>query len=185
MLKRLFDIVVSGAALVFALPVIGLLVLAVRRETPGPGLFRQTRIGRNGEPFVCLKLRTMAADAPQLPTHEVASRHVTPLGRRLRRWKLDELPQLWNVLKGEMSFVGPRPCLPSQTALIAERQRLGVFAARPGITGLAQVEGVDMSDPVRLSAIDAQYARRANMALDLGLIFRTFSRRAMSDRTGG
>ena len=101
-------------------------------------------------------------------SHETPASAVTPLGRRLRALKLDELPQLWNVLKGEMSLVGPRPCLPSQTVLVDEREKRGVLAIRPGITGKAQVMGVDMSDPARLAEIDASYAAEPSFLGDLG-----------------
>lgn len=185
MLKRLFDILASAIALPVALPVIGLFVIAIRMDSPGPGLFRQERVGRDGRPFTCLKLRTMRQDAPHLPTHLAGATHLTSLGRHLRRWKIDELPQLWNVLTGDMSFVGPRPCLPSQIELVAERRKRGVLAAKPGITGLAQVKGIDMSDPVLLSQVDAQYVRSAGILMDLRLILATFSKQAMNDRTGG
>ena len=184
MTKRAFDIVFSVLGLIVAAPVIGLLVITVRRDSPGPGIFRQSRIGRNGTPFICLKLRTMRSDTPELPTHQSTQAQVTRLGRRLRQWKLDELPQLWNVLAGDMSFVGPRPCLPSQTELIAERRKRGVLAIRPGITGLAQIRGVDMSDPVRLAELDAEYLERMTVAADLKILVGTFSRNALADRTG-
>jgi len=182
MLKRTFDLLASLLGLLLLGWLILALALLVRATSPGPGLFRQTRVGRHRRPFTCYKLRTMAADTRVAPTHEVSAASVTPLGRRLRRWKLDELPQLWNVLRGEMSLVGPRPCLPIQTALIAERERLGVFAVRPGITGPAQVMGVDMSDPVRLAAIDAAYAREHDVLGDLRLLLATLSGRGAADR---
>lgn len=181
--KRAFDIAVSAAVLIPGLPIIGLLALAIRLETPGPAIFRQKRIGRDGVAFTCLKLRTMRRDTPNAPTHETAASGVTGLGRLLRRFKLDELPQLLNVLKGEMSLVGPRPCLPMQVELIAERRRLGVLSLRPGITGPAQVAGIDMSDPVRLARADAAYLKRRGLIDDLVLLVRTFSRDALQDRT--
>src|SRR5690606_22830348 len=107
--------------------------------------------------FVCYKLRTMAPGTPDRGTHEVSVAAVTPLGRFLRKMKLDELPQLWNVLVGEMSLVGPRPCLTSQGAVIAARRARGVYAVRPGVTGPAQVLGVDMSTPEQLAEIDASW----------------------------
>jgi O-antigen biosynthesis protein WbqP len=183
-MKRTFDLLLSAAGLIVALPVIGLLVLAIRLGSPGPAIFRQTRVGRHGEPFVCLKLRTMFQDAPELPTHMSSAARVTPLGRQLRRWKLDELPQLWNVLVGEMSFVGPRPCLPSQTELVEERKKRGVLTLRPGITGLAQIRGVDMSDPVALATLDAAYIGKAGLRQDLDILVKTFSGSALADRTG-
>lgn len=172
-MKRAFDFLCAGVGLPVALPVILLLTVLIRLESAGPGLFRQSRVGRDGTPFVCLKLRTMRTDAPNVATHLAGTAHVTRLGRFLRRSKLDELPQLWNVLVGEMSLVGPRPCLPGQSELIAERARRGVLRLRPGITGLAQVRGVDMTDPARLAELDADYARRMSMTLDLRIILAT------------
>ncbi|MCQ8784044.1 sugar transferase [Mangrovibrevibacter kandeliae] len=182
-MKRLFDMAASAAGLlVFALPILAL-VLMIRRDTPGPGLFAQVRIGRHGRPFTCYKLRTMRADTASLPSHETPRAAVTTLGNRLRRTKLDELPQLWNVLRGDMSLVGPRPCLPQQTVLVEARRARGVLAVRPGITGLAQVRGIDMSDPLRLAAVDADYVRRRSMRLDLVLLLRTVIGGGRGDRT--
>jgi O-antigen biosynthesis protein WbqP len=183
-MKRAFDLLFSAAGLFVAAPVIGLLVLAIRLGSPGAAIFRQTRVGRNGKLFVCLKLRTMFRDAPELPTHMSSASRVTPLGQRIRRWKLDELPQLWNVLVGEMSLVGPRPCLPSQTELVEERRKRGVLSLRPGITGLAQIRGVDMSDPVALATLDATYLAKTGLRQDFTILVGTFSENALADRTG-
>ena len=119
-------------------------------------LFLQERVGRNQQPFMLVKFRTMQLDTVSVATHLADASAITPFGRFLRRSKLDELPQLWNVLRGEMSLVGPRPCLINQEDLIAERSVLGVFKARPGITGLAQVQGIDMSTPALLALVDAE-----------------------------
>jgi lipopolysaccharide/colanic/teichoic acid biosynthesis glycosyltransferase len=119
-------------------------------------LFTQERVGRNHAPFVLVKFRTMRPDTVSVATHLADASVITPFGRFLRRTKLDELPQLWNVLWGDMSLVGPRPCLFNQQELIVQRAALGVFAARPGITGLAQVQGIDMSTPELLAKTDAQ-----------------------------
>jgi O-antigen biosynthesis protein WbqP len=112
-----------------------------------------------------------------LPTHEVGEKAITKAGRTLRRLKLDELPQLWNVLKGEMSLVGPRPCLPTQGELIERRRELGVYALRPGITGLAQVRGIDMSDPNKCAAADAEYLKHRSLRLDAEIILKTLGGR--------
>lgn len=151
---RVLDVIFAALALVLLWPVMALIAFAVWLEGGAP-IFRQTRIGRLQRPFTLYKFRTMRLGTPSLATHLVDPAHVTRLGRWLRRLKLDELPQLWNVLKGDMSLVGPRPCLPEQSELIAERDKRGVYAARPGITGLAQLSGIDMSDPVRLAKTDA------------------------------
>jgi O-antigen biosynthesis protein WbqP len=171
--KRALDIGLSLAALLIVTPILAVVLVAIRCESAGPPLLVQTRVGREGRPFACLKLRTMYYGTAHLPTHQTPISAVTPLGARLRRWKLDELPQLVNVFLGQMSLVGPRPCLPAQTALIEARRRLGVLSASPGITGLAQVQNVDMSDPERLARIDAEYVRTRSFSLDLKLIMAT------------
>lgn len=176
MVKRTFDFAAALVGLLIAWPLVVVLALLIRRGSDGPGILSQTRVGKNGRPFQCYKLRTMRKDAPQVPTHDAPPSLVTPIGAFLRRSKLDELPQLWNVLRGDMSLVGPRPCLPSQAELIAERQRRGVLALRPGITGLAQVAGIDMSDPIRLAEKDAEYLHRQSFLLDLWILYRTVFR---------
>jgi O-antigen biosynthesis protein WbqP len=148
-------------------------------ESSGPAIFRQTRVGKGGRPFTCYKLRTMYSGTANLPTHEVQASSVTALGEYLRRFKVDELPQLCNVLAGDMSLVGPRPCLPSQTELIEARRQLGVLAVRPGITGLAQVSGIDMSDAWRLAEIDARYVRTQSFSGDAKLIWATLRGRGV------
>lgn len=163
----------SALGLLVGGPAILVLAMLIRRESEGPGIFVQERVGRHGKPFRCYKLRTMRKNAPNVPTHHAPAGQITPLGRMLRSTKLDELPQLWNVLKGEMSFVGPRPSLPSQTELVEERRTRGVLDIRPGITGLAQIEDIDMSDPVRLALKDEEYLRRRSFGLDLAILFRT------------
>lgn len=172
-MKRAFDVAACALFLVVFSLILLLIIIAIRLESPGKAIFAQTRVGKNGRPFTCYKLRTMHSGTADLPTHEVQASAVTALGEHLRRFKIDELPQLWNVLIGDMSLVGPRPCLPSQTELVEARRRSGVLEVRPGITGLAQVNGVDMSDANRLSEIDAQYVRSQSLAGDLGLIWAT------------
>jgi len=152
---RVFDLLLSAVGLLLAAPLLLVLSAAGWFDTGSPW-FRQVRVGRNKEPFTLVKFRTMRPDTAQVATHLADASAVTPWGGFLRRTKLDELPQLWNVLKGEMSLVGPRPCLPGQKELIAARDKLGVFAARPGITGLAQVNNIDMSTPELLAETDAR-----------------------------
>ncbi len=173
MLARLTEASIALIGLVVTSPLVLAAALAVRGTSPGPAVLVQQRVGQHEMPFRCLKLRTMWKDTRAVPTHEAAVSAVTPVGRFLRRTKLDELPQLWNVLRGEMSFVGPRPCLPTQEALIAARRARGVYALRPGITGLAQVRGVDMSDPEALAVIDAEYLAKRSVALDLRILLAT------------
>lgn len=172
-MKRAFDLVAAAAGLAALWPLMLVAMLAVRLESAGNPLFRQARVGLGGRIFTCYKLRTMRQNTAHVPTHQVGASALTSVGRFLRRTKLDELPQLYNVLIGDMSLVGPRPCLPTQEVLIAERHRHGALDVLPGITGLAQVQGVDMSDPVRLAAIDGTYARTRTLAGDMRLILMT------------
>jgi O-antigen biosynthesis protein WbqP len=172
-MKRAFDVVSCGLFLLLVWPILLVVVIAIRLQSPGPAIFRQVRVGKGGQPFTCYKFRTMYSGTANLPTHEVQASSVTALGERLRRFKIDELPQLCNVLTGDMSLVGPRPCLPSQVELVEARRRLGVLEVRPGITGLAQVNGVDMSDANRLAEIDAQYVRTQSLKGDFKLILAT------------
>lgn len=118
----------------------------------------------------------MKRETPVVPTHEVSNDRITKLGRLLRRTRLDETPQLLNVLIGDMNFVGPRPCLPSQEDVIAERLKRSVFSVRPGITGLAQIQGVDMSAPVRLATLDREYVDASSLVVDAKLVVHTFTR---------
>lgn len=173
MIKRSFDIVVSLAAIALLWPVMIIVALAIGAERQGPVLIVQQRIGREGKPFTFAKFRTLPVGTPQRPTHEIDQNTASSIGRFLRNTKLDELPQLVHVLAGRMSMVGPRPCLQSQSQLINERESRGVLAIRPGISGLAQVRGVDMSDPEKLARIDAIYARRQNTCLDVCILAET------------
>jgi O-antigen biosynthesis protein WbqP len=175
-LKRAIDIAIALPVLLAASPFLLAAAIAVRLTSPGPAIFSQTRVGRDGVPFRCYKLRTMYLDAPSVPTHQAPSSAVTPLGKVFRRFKIDEFPQLWNVVRGEMSLVGPRPCLPSQAELIENRAERNVFSLRPGITGLAQVKGIDMSDPVLLAETDALYLRSRSIGMDFRILLRTFFR---------
>jgi len=175
------DVLLSGTGLLLLAPVLALLWLAGKIDTGAP-LFRQQRVGRQQQPFVLLKFRTMRPDTASVATHLVNPAAITPYGRFLRRSKLDELPQLWNVLKGDMSLVGPRPCLPNQTELVQEREQRGVFVARPGITGLAQVQKVDMSGPAHLAELDALMLQQLSLGLYLKLIARTLTGRGAGDR---
>ncbi len=175
--KRIFDLALSLALLLlFSAPLLAL-ALAIKMDSPGPVLFRQRRIGKGKREFLILKFRTMRTDAPKdTPTHLLAdpSAYITPLGAFLRRTSLDELPQLLNILKGEMSFVGPRPALWNQYDLIAERDRRGANDVPPGLTGLAQISGRDELPVERKAELDGEYVQKASMAFDLRILFRTF-----------
>lgn len=173
MLKRTIDVALCLALLPLALPLCIVLLAAIRFETRGSPLFRQLRVGRGQRPFHLLKLRTMAANTRDLPSHEVDPVRITRLGAWLRKTKLDELPQLLNVLSGAMSLVGPRPCLPTQAELIIEREKHSLFRYRPGVTGPAQLLGIDMSQPRMLAEAEASYFCHAGTVDDLALIIRT------------
>jgi len=152
---RALDVLFSLLGLIIGLPALFLLWLIGLFDTGSP-LFRQERVGRYQKPFILVKFRTMRNGTASVATHLADASAVTTLGQFMRQSKLDELPQLWNVLKGDMSLVGPRPCLFNQKELIAERAERGVFDARPGITGLAQVQRIDMSTPKLLAETDAR-----------------------------
>ena len=184
MLIRLFDLLFSLLGLTLGFPVLALLWLMGLWDTGSP-LFRQQRVGRNQQPFVLVKFRTMRPDTASVASHLADASAITSFGRFLRRTKLDELPQLWNVLKGEMSLVGPRPCLPNQIELIEARRKHGVFVARPGITGLAQVNGIDMSTPELLAETDAQMLKTLSLSSYLKYILLTVSGKGSGDRIKG
>jgi O-antigen biosynthesis protein WbqP len=175
MLKRVFDVGVSIFLLVVLSPVFSACALAVRFSSPGPVIFKSRRIARGGAVFEMLKFRTMREGAPQVATHLLANPEdlVTPVGKFLRRSSLDELPQLWNVLRGDMSLVGPRPALFNQEDLIALRRRSGVEALRPGITGWAQVCGRDGISTEEKATLDAEYLRKRTFLFDLRILFLT------------
>ncbi len=157
----------------------------VKVTSPGPAIFAQQRVGKHGKPFVCYKFRTMKTGTRQAGTHEVSQASVTPVGAILRRTKLDELPQALNILKGEVRLVGPRPGLPVQEELFQARQAAGVFDVTPGITGWAQINDIDMSDPQRLAHWDADYIGMRSLIFDIQIILSTAFGRGQGDRTAG
>jgi len=177
---RVFDLVFSLMGLLLGSPVLLVIYVAGRFDTGSP-FFQQVRVGRNERPFTLLKFRTMRPETPSVASHLADISAITPLGLFLRRTKLDELPQLWNVLKGEMSLVGPRPCLFNQTELIGERASRGVFDVRPGITGLAQVNNIDMSTPKLLAETDAQMLKELTLSAYFKYIFMTVGGKGSGD----
>lgn len=178
---RFFDVVFSLLGLIFGFPLLLLLVLIGFFDTGSP-IFRQVRVGRHQKPFTLVKFRTMAVDTASVATHLASSASITTFGHFLRRTKLDELPQLWNVLKGEMSLVGPRPGLFNQEELTAERAKRGVFDVRPGITGLAQVSEIDMSTPILLAKTDQRMIESLNLFGYFKYIFMTVAGKGAGDR---
>lgn len=157
--------------------------IAVKYSSSGPGIFAQARVGRDGKIFNCYKFRTMQVGTRQTGTHDVDAKHITKVGHFLRRTKIDELPQIVNILKNEMTLIGPRPCLPVQTDLIEERRKQGVLQVLGGISGLAQIQNVDMSDPVRLAKLDAEYVALRSIPLDFKIIIATATGRGQGDKT--
>jgi O-antigen biosynthesis protein WbqP len=177
-IKRAVDVAISAPVLiVLALPLLGL-GTAVRLTSPGPALHWSKRVGRHGRLFAMPKFRTMRFDTPQLATHLLAEpeRWLTPMGAFLRRTSLDELPQLWSVLIGQMSLVGPRPALFNQDDLIALRVQAGVDALRPGLTGWAQINGRDVLAIAEKVRMDSEYLRRRGLLFDLRIMFATVAR---------
>ena len=175
MLKRGLDIIVVLTGLILGWPVLLALGFAVRLGSPGPAIHWSRRVGRGNRPFAMPKFRSMRGDTPDVATHllENPQQWVTPTGRFLRRSSLDELPQLWSVLIGDMSLVGPRPALFNQDDLIALRTAAGVDQLRPGVTGWAQINGRDdlpIPDKVRL---DAEYLDRMSFGFDLRIVLTT------------
>ena len=175
--KRGMDILCSILGLIVLAIPFAILAIAIRSDDHGPVFFRQERVGRNREPFTMLKFRTMRTDTPHdVPTHMLADpmQYLTRTGRFLRRTSLDELPQLINILKGEMSVVGPRPALWNQTDLNELRESYGVHQVRPGLTGWAQINGRDELEVPVKAALDGEYLRRFGIAMDIRCFFGTF-----------
>lgn len=169
---RIFDFFFSLIGLVILFPVFILLLFLGLLDNGSP-LFRQKRIGRNLKPFTLIKFRTMPINTKSLGTHLLKNLKLTSYGYFLRKTKLDEIPQLFNVLLGDMSFVGPRPCLLNQKKLINQRKKRGVLKVKPGITGLAQISGIGMNRPVLLSKTDSKMIKKMNLFYYFFFIFRT------------
>ena len=180
-LFRIIDILISLVGIICGLPIILAIYIIGLFDTGSP-LFFQQRVGRNRQLFTLVKFRTMSINTASVGTHLVDTASITKVGSFLRKTKLDELPQLFNVLLGHMSLVGPRPCLSNQTELVEERDRRGVFKVRPGITGLAQVNEVDMSTPRKLARYDALMINRMGLKLYVKLIINTLLGQGHGDR---
>lgn len=180
--KRAFDIVSSGVGMVILSPLILGTAVAVKITSPGPVLFRQKRVGRGKRIFDIYKFRTMRVDTPNLPSHMInANDWLTPVGATLRKFSLDELPQLLNIFKGDMSVVGPRPALWSQFNLIAARDGVGANDVRPGLTGWAQINGRDEISIEDKVALDGEYVRRRGVLFDVRCFLGTFSKLSGSE----
>lgn len=171
--KRAIDFAFALVVLVLFWWLLLIVGIAIKLQSPGPALFIQERVGRHGNLFRCYKFRTMFVGTPNVGTHDAPRNAITSIGQFLRKTKIDELPQVVNIIKNEISLVGPRPCLPVQVELIEARRRRGVLTVKPGITGLSQVNGVDMSEPERLARWDERYVKLQSLLLDLKIMLAT------------
>lgn len=178
---RIFDFVFSLLGIIFLFP-IGLLVYIIALFDTGSPFFKQERVGKDKKPFTLYKFRTMNINAKSVATHLADQNEITKFGGFLRKTKLDELPQLFNVLFGDMSLVGPRPSLFSQVELIEEREKLGVFNYLPGITGFAQINEIDMSTPKILAETDAEMLRELTVLKYFKYIIATVTGKGQGDR---
>ena len=174
-MKRLFDIVLAIILLIVLSPVLLLIALLVRISSRGPAIFKQERVGLKGKKFTLYKFRTMSVSCPSASTKKLKNReeYITVVGRFLRITSLDELPQLFNILKGEMSFVGPRPVIAREKRLVQERKKRNVYEVKPGVTGLAQIHGRDYLPPIKKARLDARYVHKSSIFIDILIILRT------------
>lgn len=179
--SRLVDLGAAVFIILFFWWFLLLLCILIRIDSKGWPLFRQQRVGINGKLFWCYKFRTMFIDTENIATHEVPVSQITRLGKYLRVLKFDELPQAWNIIKNEMSLVGPRPSLSSQHKIISEREKRGVLSVKPGITGWSQIHNIDMSDPVKIAESDAQYIAKKSFILDMKILVLTIFGKGLGD----
>jgi O-antigen biosynthesis protein WbqP len=171
--KRLLDLLIAGAALMMLSPVLLVTAFAILMEDGRPILFRQFRVGRDGRNFRIFKFRSMPVSTPSVPSADARALQVTRVGALIRRTSIDELPQLLNILRGEMSIVGPRPGLPAQAELMHMRRARGIDRLRPGLTGLAQVNSFDGMTDLQKVEWEARYADKVTLANDVSIILRT------------
>ena len=180
-MTRLLDISFSFVGLLLLSPLL-IILLIIGFFDNGSPIFQQERVGRDKKPFRLIKFRSMYMNAPSVATHLASASLITPFGNFLRKSKLDELPQLWNVLIGDMSLVGPRPSLVNQIELILERESRGVYSVRPGITGLAQINKIDMSTPKLLAETDEKLMNELNTFTYFKFVFLTIFGMGFGDR---
>ena len=173
LLKRFFDIVLALFLLIVLAPLFGLIALIILVQDGGHPIFSHDRIGKGGQAFRFYKFRSMPLKTPNVESHERHKLRITPFGKFIRRTNLDELPQFVNVLKGDMSFIGPRPPIPSQESLIEMRRANGALNLRPGLTGWAQVNSYDNMPPEQKAAFDGEYAQQVSLLMDLRILGKT------------
>jgi O-antigen biosynthesis protein WbqP len=173
LIKRLGDILLAILLLLLLLPIYILLALIIRLQDGGSAIFKHKRVGRNGQEFLFFKFRSMPISTPNVESRDTQKLQITPFGKFIRRTNLDELPQFYNVLKGDMSFIGPRPPIPSQKKLIEMRRANGALALQPGLTGWAQVNAYDGMPPEQKAAFDGEYAQRLSLGMDLLILVKT------------
>ena len=173
--KRITDVLFSGIGLIILSPVFVIVAIAIKLDSKGPIIFKQIRIGKDSKPFYIYKFRSMKIDAPNLSTEEFinASDFTTKVGKFIRKTSIDELPQLVNILKGDMSIVGPRPVIERETRLLKLRKECNVDSILPGITGLAQINGRDNIDDYEKLKYDFEYLSKRNLVLDIKIIINT------------
>ncbi|MCX6343536.1 MAG: sugar transferase [Armatimonadetes bacterium] len=177
-IKGILDVIFAVVMLVVLAPLMLIVALAIMLDSPGPAIYRQTRVGKFGKSFRVCKFRTMDIDAPVLSTEDMQKLTVIPytrIGSFLRKTSLDELPQLFNIIEGQMSFIGPRPALPSQTDVNELREQMNAHRIKPGITGLAQAMGRDNLDNATKVSYDAKYSRSVSLLLDIKILMMTAS----------
>ena len=180
--KKSTDIIFCISIILFFSWLIIIVSILIKITSKGPILFTQRRVGKNKKVFTCYKFRTMFTGTPELPSHYTSDSQVTNIGRLLRLIKIDELPQIINIFRGEMTLIGPRPCLETQNKLILERNKRGIYNILPGISGLAQVNNIDMSNPIELAKTDEIYCHSRGVILDLILMVKTIFGKGNGDR---
>lgn len=175
-IKRLLDFTLSGVGIIITSPFLGIIAVIIKATSKGPILFKQYRYGKQQKPFVCYKFRSMYTTAPKdMPTWKLENpeKHITPVGEFLRKTSLDELPQLFNVFKGEMSLIGPRPVVLKEKNLIEAREKVGANDVCPGLTGWAQINGRDLVGINEKAALDGRYVKRMSLFVDFKVFLKT------------
>jgi O-antigen biosynthesis protein WbqP len=171
--KRIVDVFLSSSLLIFLLPIFVIISVIIRLQDGGPSIFKQDRIGKKGVLFRFYKFRSMPLNTPNVESKDTKKLQITPFGKFIRRTNLDELPQFYNVLKGDMSLIGPRPPIPSQTELIELRRMNGALQLSPGLTGWAQVNSFDGMSAVDKAKFDGEYASKVSFGFEVLILFKT------------